>query len=119
MIADAVAYVADHYRRQLFIGWSTVIVIQANKILPAFGDWYLGRTGYKSQETSQPEDPNRPYNLWKPVDEDRDYGAHGAFDNKAITKSNQLWIDTHRGLLGLVGAGIAGLISAAIVWRSR
>ncbi|HLX58272.1 MAG TPA: SDR family oxidoreductase [Ktedonobacteraceae bacterium] len=119
VIADAVAYVADHYRRQLFVGLSTVIVIQANKIVPGFGDWYLGRTGFKSQQTSQPADPNAPNNLWKPVDDDKDYGAHGAFDEKAIDKSWQVWADTHRGLLGLVGAGIAGVVTATVIRRGK
>ena len=119
VIANGVTYVADHYRRQLFIGSSTMIVIQGNKLAPGLGDKYLGKTGFKSQQTSQPADPNAPNNLWHPVDENRDYGAHGAFDDKAIPKSSQLWADKHRGLLGLLGAGIAGAITAAIVWRSR
>ena len=119
VIAEGVTYVADHYRRQLFIGMSTVITVQGNKIAPGLGDKYLGKTGFKSQQTSQPENPNRPNNLWHPVDEDHDHGAHGTFDDRAIAKSNQLWADTHRNVLGLVGAGIAGVITAAIVWRSK
>lgn len=119
VIAQGVTYVADHYRRQLFIGRSAVIVIQGNKLAPGLGDTYLAKTGFKSQQMGQPADPDAPNNLWKPVDENRDYGAHGTFDNRAIAKSSQLWLDTHRGLLGLVGAGITGAITAAIVWRSR
>ncbi|MFL5705767.1 MAG: SDR family oxidoreductase [Ktedonobacteraceae bacterium] len=119
VIADAVAWVADHYRRQLFIGLSTVIVIQGNKIASGFGDRYLGKTGYKSQQTSQPADPNAPNNLWKPVDDDKDYGAHGAFDDRATGKSWQVWADTHRGLLALVGAGMAGVISAAVIGKGK
>jgi NAD(P)-dependent dehydrogenase (short-subunit alcohol dehydrogenase family) len=117
VIADAVTYVADHYRRELFIGLSTVIAIQGNKIAPWFGDWYLGRTGYKSQQTGQPENPHRPNNLWHPVDEDHDHGAHGAFDKRARDTSRQLWADTHRGILALVGVGIASI--AAAVWLRR
>src|SRR5437763_7427802 len=78
MIADAVAWAADHYRRQLFIGGSTVIVIQGDKLSPWLGDWYLGKTGYASQQIGEPTDPNQPNNLWEPVEEQRDYGAHGA-----------------------------------------
>ena len=119
VIADGVAYVADHYRRELFIGLSTVIVIQGNKIAPGCGDWYLGKTGYKSQQTSQPENPNRPNNLWHPVDEDHDHGAHGAFDDRAKNKSWQLWVDTHRNVLSLVGAGIASLVAAVFLRRGK
>jgi short-subunit dehydrogenase len=119
VIADAVAYVADHYRRELFIGLSTVISIQGNKIAPGFGDWYLGKTGYKSQQIDEPEDPDRPNNLWHPVDEDCDHGAHGAFDKRARKKSWQLWADTHRSLLALVGTGIASLVAAVLLRRDK
>jgi NAD(P)-dependent dehydrogenase (short-subunit alcohol dehydrogenase family) len=119
VIADGVTYVADHYRRELFIGLSTVISIQGNKVAPGFGDWYLGKTGYKSQQTDEPEDPNRPNNLWHPVDEDHDYGAHGAFDNRARRKSWQLWADTHPGLLALVGTGIASIATAILLRRGE
>ena len=119
VIADAVTWVADHNRRQLFIGGSTVIVIQGYKLAPGFGDWYLGKTGYTSQQISKPEDQNRPHNLWEPVDEQYDYGAHGAFDDRARSRSWQLWADTHRGWLALMGAGIAGGILALLVGRNR
>ncbi len=119
VVADAVAWVADHYRRQLFIGLSTVIVIQGNKLLPAFGDWYLGKTGFKSQQTSEPADPHRPNNLWEPVDQDRDYGAHGAFDDRASGRSWQFWANTHRGLLSLVASGVAGAIAGILLWRKQ
>jgi NAD(P)-dependent dehydrogenase (short-subunit alcohol dehydrogenase family) len=119
VIADGVTYVVDHYRRQLFIGLSTVITIQANKLVPGVGDRYLGKTGFKSQQTSQPADPNAPNNLWHPVDDDKDHGAHGTFDDRATGKSQQLWVDTHRGLLGIVSVGIAGAITAVLLQLMR
>jgi NAD(P)-dependent dehydrogenase (short-subunit alcohol dehydrogenase family) len=119
VIADAVTWMADHYRRQLFIGGSTVIVIQGDKLAPWFGDWYLGKTGYTSQQTGEPADPTHPSNLWEPVDEHHDYGAHGAFDDRARGKSWQLWADTHRGWFALIGAGIAGAIGAVVARRNR
>jgi NAD(P)-dependent dehydrogenase (short-subunit alcohol dehydrogenase family) len=117
VIADAVTWVADHYRRQLFIGGSTVIVIQGDKLTPWLGDWYLGKTGYTSQQIGEPEDPHRPHNLWEAVDGQRDYGAHGAFDERAHGRSWQLWADTHRGWLALAGASIAGVIGTVIFRR--
>lgn len=111
LIADAIVWVTDHYRRELFIGLNTAIIIQGNKILPALGDWYLGRTGYKSQQTDEPANPHRLNNVWEPVDEQRDYGAHGSFDKEARSRSWQLWADTHPALLALIGS--AGLASVA------
>ncbi len=121
LIADAITYIADHYRRQMFIGLSTVIVIQGNKILPGFGDWYLGKTGYKSQQTSEPENPNRPNNLLEPVDGKggSDHGAHGAFDSRAMNRSWQLWADMHRGALAMAGVGLFSLVGAMLFWRSK
>lgn len=117
VIADAVSWIADHYRRQLFVGLSTVIAIQGNKVFPGLGDWYLGKTGFKSQQTSEPADHDRPDNLWAPVDQERDYGAHGAFDDEARKKSWQLWANTHRGLVSLVASGVVGAIAASLLWR--
>ncbi len=118
VIADAVAYVTDHYRRQFYVGLSTVIVIQANKFVPGFGDWYLSKTGFGSQQTGQPADPHAPNNLWEPVDQDKDYGAHGTFDSRAIEKSWQEWADTHRGVIGAISAGAAAVIAMAVMGRS-
>jgi NAD(P)-dependent dehydrogenase (short-subunit alcohol dehydrogenase family) len=118
LIADAIVWVTDHYRRELFIGLNTAIIIQGNKVLPALGDWYLGRTGYKSQQTDEPANPHRPNNVWEPVDEQRDYGAHGAFDKEARSKSWQLWADTHPGLLALLGsAGLAGVAGGVALFK--
>ena len=119
VIADAVMWVADHYRRQLFIGASTVIAIQGNKLVPGLGDRYLGKTGYQSQQTAEPADPNRSNNLWSPVDEERDYGAHGTFDDRAKVTSLQLWADTHRNMLAVLVSSLVSVITAALLWRKR
>src|SRR5947209_15476972 len=60
VIADAVTYVVVHYRRQRFIGAENLAIIQGNKTAPAFADWYLAKTGYKSQQTDEQTDPNHP-----------------------------------------------------------
>ena len=88
--------------------------IVANTVVPGLLDRYLGKTGFKSQQTEEPEDPNRPDNLWEPVAGDR--GAHGRFDDRSHGRSLQWWATTHRGWLALAGAGVT---SAALVWRSR
>ena len=58
--------------------------------------------------TGEPEDPNRPNDLYDPLPGDR--GAHGRFDDRANTCSQQWWITKNRGWLALAaGAGLAGL----------
>ena len=53
--ADAIVHAAHHYRREWFVGGSTVVAIQGNKIAPGFGDWYLAQQGYgRSNMTGMP-----------------------------------------------------------------
>lgn len=115
--AQAVVWAADHYRREMYVGMNTVIILLANKFLPGFGDWYLARTAYKSQQTGEPADANAPNNLWKPVA--GDHGAHGAFDSIARSRSRELWATTHRGLLSLIGAGLLALAGTVVFRRTR
>jgi NAD(P)-dependent dehydrogenase (short-subunit alcohol dehydrogenase family) len=111
--ARAVVWAATHRRRQLWVGGSTVATLVANKLAPGLLDRYLGRTGYRSQQTDRPRDPDRPANLWAPVG--GDHGAHGRFDDRAHPRSAQLTATTHRGWLA--AAGVAGL--AGIAWTRR
>jgi NAD(P)-dependent dehydrogenase (short-subunit alcohol dehydrogenase family) len=106
--ADAIVYAAHHYRREWYVGSSTAIVITGNKIAPGLGDWYLGKTGVDSQMHDGHEDPDRPNNLYEPVDEYQDFGAHGKFDDKSKGHSFQLWLDQRRDWIAL--AGIAGCL---------
>jgi NAD(P)-dependent dehydrogenase (short-subunit alcohol dehydrogenase family) len=110
--AEAIYFAAHSRRRQVYVGASTVVVIEGNKVLAGVGDHYLAATGYDSQMTSQPADPTRPNNLWNPLP--GDHGAHGTFGKRAYKHSAQLWATMHRPWvvmagLGLVGAAIAGL----------
>lgn len=113
--ARAVYWAAHHNRREIYVGGSTVGAIVGNKIAPGLLDRYLGRTGYKSQQTGEPENPSRPDNLWSPVDARSDCGEHGRFDDKAHGGSLELWADLHRGqiAMGLLAAGAAGLVMYA------
>ncbi len=87
---------AHHNRREVYVGGSTVSAIVGNKFAPGALDRYLGRTGYESQQTPEPDDPSRPDNLWAPLDAREDRGAHGAFTSRAHSRSLQLWADLHR-----------------------
>lgn len=113
--ADAIVWAAHHRRRQVYVGAPTLFAIWANKIAPHWLDKYLGDTGYDSQQTDQPVDPNRPVNLFKPVE--ADYAAHGVFDNVAHEYSVEAWGSLHKPWLSAAGAVLAGVMLAAIVAR--
>lgn len=92
--ADAIVWASHHYRRQWYIGGSTVFAILGNKIAPGLGDWYLAKKGYEAQQYDGKADPNRPNNLYEPVH--GNFGAHGDFDHLATNSSIQVWINRYR-----------------------
>jgi short-subunit dehydrogenase len=117
VIADAVVWAAEHDRNEMYLGFPAAKAILANRIVPRLLDRYLGRTGYASQQTDQPERPGRPDNLWQPVR--ADVGAHGRFDAISRRWSPQIWLSEHRRALGLAGLALAGGMAAARARRPR
>jgi short-subunit dehydrogenase len=111
--ARAIYWAAHHSRREIYAGWPTVEAIVGNKLAPGLLDRYLGKTGFDSQQTSEPEDPNRPNNLWEPVK--GNHGAHGTFDRRAHETSLELQASLGR---SWIGAGLAA-IAAAVLLASR
>ena len=103
--AEAILYASRHDRREIYVGIPSVKAIIGNKLFPGLLDHYLAHTGYKGQQTDEPQDPNQRYNLYEPVP--GDHGAHGRFDDRARNFSPQLWTDLHRDSLAafaLLGA---------------
>lgn len=117
--AEAIVWAADHGRRELNVGLPTTIAIWGDKLAAGLGDRYLARTGFSGQQRDDPADPNSPGNLWRPLDGERDYGAHGAFDAEARWQSPQLWVSTHRAGLSVLGAGAAAVSAVGGALRRR
>jgi NAD(P)-dependent dehydrogenase (short-subunit alcohol dehydrogenase family) len=115
--ADAIHFCAHHERREIYVGSPTVKTILGEKLAPRLVDLYLARTGYDSQQTDQPLDPEGHDNLFDPVEEDR--GAHGPFDDGARSRSVQLWLAKHRRLAALAGLGAAATAVAVAQALSR
>lgn len=113
--ARAIVFASKNTRREIYVGLPTVIAIIGNKLFPRLGDLYLGKTGVNGQLTDEREAPDRPDNLYQPVDGDP--GAHGRFDARAHPHSPQLWTDMHRNwIAGGLLAGTVGLLGA---WFAR
>jgi NAD(P)-dependent dehydrogenase (short-subunit alcohol dehydrogenase family) len=112
--ARAVVHAAQHpQRREYWVGATTAATLLANSVVPGLLDRYLGRTGFDSQQTDEPVGTDRAANLWEPVDERDDHGAHGGFDDRSHASSPQWWATTHRG--AVVGAAMAGVLT----WKAR
>lgn len=105
----------DRPRREYWVGSPTVASIVGQKFIPGLLDRYLGDTGYKSQQTSQEESPDRQNNLWHYVA--GRHSAHGPFDNRSHSFSPQVWADLNRGWLLCAGAVLAAAGVAA--WKNR
>ena len=119
--ARAVLYAADHpQRREYWVGATTAMTLMANAVAPGLLDRYLARTGFDSQQTSKPQDPDAPDNLFEPADDlgERDFGAHGVFDDTAHNRSPQLWASQHHGTVAAALTGVAAAAAAAL-WRRR
>jgi hypothetical protein len=113
--AEAIVHAAEHPRRELQVGRSTWLALWGQKLVPGLLDWYLGRTGYKSQQTSEPEDPDRADNLARPLDEAADHGAHGRFDDRSESWSPALELTLHRGAVVAAAASAASAAGVAIL----
>ncbi len=119
LAARAVLFAADRpKRREYWVGTSTMATLAANAVAPGVLDRYLGRTGFSSQQTSEPQSLDAPVNLWNPADgmEGKDYGSHGVFDDKSHGDDPQLWLSHHH---KLIGVGLASLTGLALLIRRR
>jgi len=118
--ARAVVYAAEHpRRREYWVGGSTVLTIAANAVAPAVLDRYLARTGFASQQTGEPVDPDQPDNLESPADEHRDFGAHGAFDDRAKPHSIQQSLARRPRLVGGLASALGTGLGLAVGLRKR
>jgi NAD(P)-dependent dehydrogenase (short-subunit alcohol dehydrogenase family) len=113
--ARAVADMAEHPRRSMWVGAPTVATILANRIAPALMDRYLARTNVAAQQAPRHDPPSPRANTWKPLR--GDLGAHGRFDDEAHSRSPQAWLARHRNPVLAAAAVVGGGIAAG--WRAR
>lgn len=119
--ARAIVYAADHHPRELWVGGPTVKAIVGQMFIPGLLDYYLGKTGYRAQQTDEPVTRGRKDNLWKPLP--GDHGAHGSFDSRARGASAELWTRTHLGILSglalIAGGALAAMFKSRIQIREE
>jgi len=116
--ARAIAWAAEHPRREMWVGLPTVYTIVGEKLVPGLMDRYLARTNIEAQQRQDiPIDPaTRADNLFSPPPGDP--GAHGIFDAEAHARSSQAWLARHKRPL-LAGAAAAGAAGAAAARAAR
>jgi short-subunit dehydrogenase len=111
--ARAIAFAAEHPRREIWVGLPTVMTIVGEKLVSGIADRYLAHTNFEAQQVEDwPIDPAaRADDLEAPSPADR--GAHGPFDDRAHARSAQWWVNRHRRALGAGAAAAAGVALAA------
>jgi short-subunit dehydrogenase len=112
--ARAIVWAATHTRTEIWLGVPTIYTIIGSRMCPRAADWYLGRSGFKGQQTGRPLDPHRPDYLDVPLDDERDHGSAGPFGDRSHTRSPQLWLTTHRGALAAGGAAAVAAAAAVL-----
>ncbi|MBO0828719.1 MAG: SDR family oxidoreductase [Streptosporangiales bacterium] len=119
--ARALVHAAKHPgRREYWVGGSTALTLLANKLAPGILDRYLAKTGFGSQQTGEQRQTRQRDDLWEPADDavGHDYGAHGEFDEKAKSRSLQVWASQHERLLSVAGLA-AGMTAGVTALRHR
>lgn len=111
--ARAIIYAATHDRREIFVAMPTFQAIIGNKFFPGLLDKMMAKQGFKGQQTDEPEDPDRPNNLWEPVP--GNHSAHGAFDDEAKSSSPALWMSMHPGVFWGIIIILVVIIIALII----
>jgi short-subunit dehydrogenase len=112
LAAEKIVWASHHQRREVFVGAPTMIAIETNKIAPALADYYLGKTGFDSQQTQEPVEEDRPDNLFEPVP--GDFGAHGIFGQQALHSPAATWMAEHTGTTALACAAVFGALALAL-----
>ena len=81
--ADAIVEAALEGRCSKARGsWNKMLVV-AGQIAPGLGNQYSARAAWDSQMAVGRIDSDRPDNLHRPADGDRDASSHGIFDGRA------------------------------------
>jgi NAD(P)-dependent dehydrogenase (short-subunit alcohol dehydrogenase family) len=115
LAARGLLWALEHAPRQLYVGGPTVAMLWAQRFLPGLTDRLLARHAWEGQLGDEPDPPSRPANLWQPVPGTQ--AARGRFDDRAVDRSAQLWVATHRPLVAALAA--AGLAAALLSRRAR
>jgi short-subunit dehydrogenase len=114
--ARAIAFAARHPRREIWVGFPTIVAILANRVAPGLADRYLASHGYSGQMTCEAKPPGAPANLFAPVP--GDFGAHGRFGRVARSESWEMLTSRDRDAIA-IGVVVLIVLAGRRLLRSR
>lgn len=115
--ARAISFLAEHPRRNMWVGVSTAYTILGERLAPWLADLYLARTGVSGQVTYD-QLPRWGENLNEPRDQDQDRGARGPFGDEELTRDPISWMAMHRWSV-LTAIGVMVGASGALALKRR
>ena len=107
-----VAAVFDGRRSKMLGSWNKLIILGV-KVAPSVIAHYASRTSVDGQQTDEPISPDRRENLWEPVDDRRDFGAHGSFGDQVGGFLNPSFVAT----VPSAARSVAKAAAEALRWR--
>ena len=110
LVAKAIAYAAEHNRREITIGFGGWIIGAMGKVAPHLVDKAMEWTGYGSQTTDHPERPGMRDNLYQAREDGDMYSSLPGEPRKtSLLLEAQLHPIVTAAVLAGVAAGIAAL----------
>ena len=106
--ARAIWKAAHSSRKEWIVGAPAYKAILADKVASPLLDRQLAAGNIEAQQDPQRLPRDRRDNLFEPVDDNEDRGAHGRFDEASRTGSPMLWASEHRRWLAAAAALVAG-----------
>lgn len=107
--AEAILWASRHRRREVYVGWPTVLAIHAQKFISRSLDRYLARRAYEGLPLEEPLPAGgRKGNLFEPAV--GPFGTHGRFERQAHSRSVHLWLNLHQSLIAAVAFGGAAAV---------
>jgi NAD(P)-dependent dehydrogenase (short-subunit alcohol dehydrogenase family) len=111
--ARAIWKAAHSSRKEWIVGAPAYQAIEADKLASPLLDRQLARSSIEAQQ-GEPLPAERKDNLFAPLDDKEDRGAHGRFDKQSRTSSPLLWASENRGWIA-AGAALALGVGAGLI----
>lgn len=109
LAAEAVAWIARHPQRELWVGWPTWKAILGERFIPGLLDRFVARVAWEGQFTGLDADPDKADNLFTAAN--GLHSEHGPFSDRSRTKRPPLWhVRNHNGWI--IATGL--LVTAAL-----
>jgi short-subunit dehydrogenase len=120
LVAKAIAFAAEHQRRELTIGFGGWVIGAMGKVAPRLMDKAMEWTGYASQTTDHPERPQMRDNLYRSREDGDMYSSlPGEPRQTSLLLEAQLHPFATAAVLAGIGAVIAGLLFTPFAESSR